>query len=101
MVLLRHEVGDVMRDFRLKRGMTLRDVASSSSVSLGYLSDLERGQKEASSEILLSIAGALSVPLSELLHEVADRLALFEEFVPETLVSDTVPEEFFAEHVHE
>jgi transcriptional regulator with XRE-family HTH domain len=101
MVLLRHEVGDVMRDFRLKRGMTLRDVASSSSVSLSYLSDLERGQKEASSEILLSIAGALSVPLSELLHEVADRLALFEEFVPETLVPDTVPEEFFAEHVHE
>jgi len=96
MVLLRHEVGDVMRDFRLKRGMTLRDLADSANVSYSYLSELERGQKDASSLVLHSIARGLGMPLSEFLYEVADRLALFEEPIP-----DTIPEDFFAEHVHE
>ena len=52
MVLVRQEIGDVLRDFRLQKGRTLRQVASKASVALGYLSEVERGQKEASSEIL-------------------------------------------------
>jgi transcriptional regulator with XRE-family HTH domain len=95
MILLRHEIGDVLRDFRTGRGMTLRDVSERSSVALGYLSELERGQKEASSEILACIAQGLNVPLSQLLHEVANRLSLFEEFTSEAQIPDTIPEDFF------
>lgn len=95
MILLRHEIGDVMRDYRTERGMTLRDISERSNVALGYLSELERGQKEASSEILACIAQGLNVPLSELLYEVADRLSLFEEFTPEAPIPDTIPEDFF------
>ena len=47
MVLVRQEIGDVLRDFRLQKGRTLRQVASKASVALGYLSEVERGQKEA------------------------------------------------------
>ena len=55
MILVRQEIGDVLRDFRLQKGRTLRQVASKASVALGYLSEVERGQKEASSEILASV----------------------------------------------
>ena len=48
MVLVRQEIGEVLRDFRLQKGRTLRQVASKASVALGYLSEVERGQKEAS-----------------------------------------------------
>lgn len=78
MVLVRHEIGDVLRDLRLQKGQTLRQVASRASVALGYLSEVERGQKEASSEILASVAEALDTPISVILHEVSDRLALLE-----------------------
>jgi len=78
MVLVRHEIGDVLRDLRLQKGQTLRQVASRASVALGYLSEIERGQKEASSEILASVADALDTPISVILHEVSDRLALLE-----------------------
>jgi transcriptional regulator with XRE-family HTH domain len=100
-ILLRHEIGDVLRDYRLERKMTLRDVSSSASVALGYLSELERGQKEASSEILHSIAGALNVPLSQLIRETANRLALFEDLTSSTPVPDTIPEEFYVERVND
>lgn len=79
MPILRNELGDVLRDARLTQGKTLRDVSSGARVSLGYLSEVERGQKEASSELLNSICYALDVPMSEILHEVADRFALAEE----------------------
>ena len=59
MVLVRQEIGDVLRDFRLQKGRTLRQVAGEASVALGYLSEVERGQKEASSEILAAVADAL------------------------------------------
>jgi len=95
MILMRHEVGDVLRDYRLEREMTLRDVSTKASVALGYLSELERGQKEVSSEILHSITGALDVPMSQFLHEVADRLALFEGFTPNIPIPDTIPEDFY------
>ncbi len=78
MILLRSLLGDVLRDRRRDQGRTLREVSSAARVSLGYLSEVERGQKEASSELLGSICGALDVPLSQVLREVSDNLALVE-----------------------
>ncbi|PRY02633.1 helix-turn-helix domain-containing protein [Allonocardiopsis opalescens] len=78
MVLLRHLLGDVLRQLRLRQGRTLREVSADARVSLGYLSEVERGQKEASSELLASICRALGVPLSHVLRDVADQLALAE-----------------------
>ena len=63
-LLLREEIGDVLRSARLEQGRTLREVSSRAKVSLGYLSEVERGQKEASSELLASICKALDLPLS-------------------------------------
>jgi transcriptional regulator with XRE-family HTH domain len=79
MVLLRRLLGDVLRERRRSQGRTLREVSSTARVSLGYLSEVERGQKEASSELLGSICDALDVPMSEVLREVSDNLALAEE----------------------
>lgn len=96
MILMRHEVGDVLRDFRLHRGMTLRQVAKQGNLALGYLSEVERGQKEISSELLQSVANALDVPLSAVLIEVGQRLALFEEAEkPPVKVPDVVPDYFY------
>ncbi|MET0480254.1 MAG: helix-turn-helix transcriptional regulator [Mycetocola sp.] len=94
MILVRQEIGDVLRDFRLQKGRTLRQVASKASVALGYLSEVERGQKEASSEILASVADALETPISVIMREVGDRLAVLEGIEP---IPDTVPDEFVAE----
>ena len=89
MVLVRQELGDVLRDFRLQKGRTLRQVASKASVALGYLSEVERGQKEASSEILASVAEALDTPVSVIMREVGDRLAVIEQLdVPDSLPAD-------------
>jgi transcriptional regulator with XRE-family HTH domain len=74
-MLLRHRLGDVLRDARQEQGRTLREVSKQARVSLGYLSEIERGQKEASSELLASICGALDVPLSMVLHSVSQRIA--------------------------
>ncbi len=78
MVLLRHLLGDVLRRLRLRQGRTLREVSAAARVSLGYLSEVERGQKEASSELLAAICSALGVPLSRVLGEVSDGFALAE-----------------------
>jgi transcriptional regulator with XRE-family HTH domain len=78
MVLLRHMLGDALRRLRLRQGRTLREVSAAARVSLGYLSEVERGQKEASSELLASICGALGAPLSQVLREVSDQFALAE-----------------------
>ncbi len=78
MVLLRHLLGDALRRLRLRQGRTLREVSAAARVSLGYLSEVERGQKEASSELLASICGALGAPLSHVLREVSDSFALAE-----------------------
>jgi transcriptional regulator with XRE-family HTH domain len=75
MVLLRRLLGDVLRRHRLRQSRTLRDVSSAAGVSLGYLSEVERGRKEASSELLAAICGALEVSLAEVLREVSDDLA--------------------------
>jgi len=99
MVLVRQEIGDVLRDFRLQKAMTLRQVASRASVALGYLSEVERGQKEASSEILASVADALDTPISVIMREVGDRLAVVEgvSFTSRVTVPDTLPDDLVAE----
>ncbi|MFE3144015.1 helix-turn-helix domain-containing protein [Streptomyces scopuliridis] len=78
MILLRRLLGDVLRRQRQRQGRTLREVSSSARVSLGYLSEVERGQKEASSELLSAICDALDVRMSELMREVSDELSLAE-----------------------
>jgi transcriptional regulator with XRE-family HTH domain len=78
MVLLRHLLGDVLRRMRQRQGRTLREVSTTARVSLGYLSEVERGQKEASSELLAAICTALGTPLSQVLREVSDNFALAE-----------------------
>ena len=78
MVLFRRSLGDILRSRRAELGMTLREVSSSARVSLGYISEIERGQKEASSELLFSLCEALDMPLSDVLREVADAVALEE-----------------------
>ncbi|UTX52273.1 helix-turn-helix domain-containing protein [Leucobacter aridicollis] len=95
MLLVRQEIGDVLRDFRLQKGRTLRQVAGDASVALGYLSEVERGQKEASSEILAAVADALDTPLSVILGEVSERLAIVEglSLPMQSSVPDTVPVE--------
>ncbi len=78
MTLLRTQLGNTLRGHRLRQHRTLRDVSGAARVSLGYLSEVERGQKEASSELLASLCAALDVPLSAVLAEVADAVALEE-----------------------
>ncbi|WAL41610.1 MULTISPECIES: helix-turn-helix domain-containing protein [Brevibacterium] len=89
MTLVRTEIGDTLRATRRQQNRTLRDVSTGASVSLGYLSEIERGQKEASSELLASICEALDMPVSALLREVSDRMALSEG----VQIPDTVPAE--------
>jgi transcriptional regulator with XRE-family HTH domain len=74
MAVLRQVVGETLRGMRLRQRRTLREVSSSARVSLGYLSEVERGQKEPSSELLAAICSALDVELSELFREVTDTL---------------------------
>ncbi|MCW2745659.1 MAG: helix-turn-helix transcriptional regulator [Mycobacterium sp.] len=79
-VVLRQVLGDCLRDRRQTQGRTLREVSAAARVSLGYLSEVERGQKEASSELLAAICDALKTPLADLLedaaHEVRARTAV-------------------------
>ena len=74
MTLLRRVLGDTLRGRRLRQRRTLREVSGAARVSLGYLSEVERGQKEASSELLASICDALDVRLSDLLSEVSETM---------------------------
>lgn len=78
MIVLRRHLGDELRRQRLRQQRTLREISRSARVSLGYLSEVERGQKEPSSELLSSICGALEVPLSQVLRNVSDDVALAE-----------------------
>ncbi|GIG86698.1 hypothetical protein Pen02_16340 [Plantactinospora endophytica] len=78
MVLLRRVIGDALRARRQGQHRTLREVSSAANVSLGYLSEIERGQKEASSELLAAICDALGARLSELLRDVSDTVEVAE-----------------------
>ncbi|MBT1164086.1 helix-turn-helix domain-containing protein [Bifidobacterium felsineum] len=73
-VSLREAIGHVLRDLRTRDRRTLREVSEKAGVSLGYLSEVERGQKEASSELLSSIADSLGVSTAQMLRMVADYL---------------------------
>ena len=79
MVLLRKVIGDALRARRLAQHRTLREVSTAANVSLGYLSEIERGHKEASSELLASICDALGARLSEMLNDVSATFALAEQ----------------------
>jgi transcriptional regulator with XRE-family HTH domain len=85
-VLLREAIGDRLRHARTNQRRTLREVSRAARVSLGYLSEVERGRKEASSELLAAICDALELPLSQLLHHVASDLGAMDS------VEHTVPE---------
>ena len=91
MVLFRRQLGDVLRGERMRRGMTLRELSSGARISLGYISEIERGQKEASSELLASLCEALDVPLSEVLREVSDTVATEEARIAAEAVVERVP----------
>jgi transcriptional regulator with XRE-family HTH domain len=84
-VLLRRVLGDSLRAERLAQRRTLREVSGAARVSLGYLSEVERGQKEASSELLASICDALNVQLSDVLRDVTDTLSVAEQ-VPQGIL---------------
>jgi transcriptional regulator with XRE-family HTH domain len=87
--LLREVLGDVLREARITQGRTLRQVSDSARVSLGYLSEVERGRKEASSELLSAICDALDVPLSQLLTDASEQLAVRESQGPNVADSPT------------
>jgi transcriptional regulator with XRE-family HTH domain len=91
MVLFRRLLGDVLRDQRMRRGMTLREVSAEARVSLGYISEIERGQKEASSELLASLCSALDLPLSDVLREVSEAVALEEAALAPTPITVAAP----------
>ena len=74
MTLLRTHIGSTLRSARVAQGRTLRDVAKGARVSLGYLSEVERGQKEASSELLNSICAALELQLSAVIADISLQL---------------------------
>ncbi|NBR94132.1 MAG: XRE family transcriptional regulator [Actinobacteria bacterium] len=74
--LLRSHIGAALRRVRSEQGQTLRQLSREASVSLGYLSEIERGQKEASSELLAAICAALQLPISQLLLEVSESMTL-------------------------
>ncbi len=81
-VLMRELLGTTLREFRMSAAMTLREVSSVARVSLGYLSEVERGQKEASSELLNAICGALDVSLADVLRRVSDKVDALEKVTP-------------------
>jgi transcriptional regulator with XRE-family HTH domain len=78
MVLFRRLLGDVLRRHRQRQGRTLRHVAAAARISLGYLSEIERGRKEASSELLAALCEALDVSLADILREVSHDMAVLE-----------------------
>ena len=91
MVLFRRLLGEVLRAHRVEQGRTLRQLSADARVSLGYMSEIERGRKEASSELLAAICSALDVPLSEVLLGVADAVALEETAMGLRLSKDLEP----------
>lgn len=78
MSLLRRVIGAVLRRVRLRQRRTLREVAQEAGVSLAYLSEIERGRKEVSSEVLAAICAALGLRLMDLLDEAREELSRLE-----------------------
>jgi transcriptional regulator with XRE-family HTH domain len=91
MAMFRRLLGDVLRERRLEQGLTLRQVSAEARVSLGYISEIERGQKEASSELLASLCTALDAPLSAVLHDVSRAVAVEEAATAPTPITGRRP----------
>ena len=91
MVLFRRLLGEVLRSQRMRQGRTLREISADARVSLGYISEIERGQKEASSELLASLCSALDAPLSEVLRDVSEAVAVEEAASAPTPISTRRP----------
>jgi transcriptional regulator with XRE-family HTH domain len=91
MAMFRRQLGDVLRERRLEQGMTLRQVSAEARVSLGYISEIERGRKEASSELLSSLCSALDTPLSEVLRHVSEAVAVEEAATAPTPINARRP----------
>lgn len=89
MILLRTHIGSALRAARIEQNRTLRDVAKSARVSLGYLSEVERGHKEASSELLNAICAALDLSLSTILLDVTNVVRAQEAPLPTLQVVET------------
>ena len=88
-MLLRNVLGETLREIRSAEGRTLREVSSAARVSLGYLSEVERGRKEASSELLSAICSALRFPLSRVLTDAGERMARHERAALVTIDAGT------------
>ncbi|GLU48564.1 helix-turn-helix domain-containing protein [Nocardiopsis ansamitocini] len=73
--LLRHLIGDALRRVRQEQGRTLREVADAAQVSMPYLSEIERGRKEPSSEVLAAVYRALDLRLIDLVGDVGEQLS--------------------------
>jgi transcriptional regulator with XRE-family HTH domain len=89
-MLLRHAIGDVLRRMRQQQGRTLREVAKAARVSVPYLSEVERGRKEASSEILAAVCLALGVSMRALLDQ-AGAVLSYESLPIEPLPNEQLP----------
>ncbi|KHL17750.1 transcriptional regulator with XRE-family HTH domain [Mumia flava] len=87
MAVLRRLIGEVLRARRMAKGLTLRDVSASARVSLGYISEVERGQKEPSSELLAALCEALDVPMSQVLRDVSALMEIQEQSTLETALA--------------
>ncbi|MBW9205446.1 helix-turn-helix domain-containing protein [Mumia sp. zg.B53] len=87
MTVLRRLIGEVLRARRMARGLTLRDVSAAARVSLGYISEVERGQKEPSSELLAALCDALDVPMSQVLRDVSALLEIQEQSTLEASIA--------------
>lgn len=96
MVLFRRTLGEVLRAARVEQGLTLREVSKEARVSLGYISEIERGQKEASSELLASLCAALDLPLSQVLRDVSMAAAIEEGILAPVPLSVSRPAEVVA-----
>ncbi|MEP6815036.1 MAG: helix-turn-helix transcriptional regulator [Marmoricola sp.] len=89
MVLFRDNLGSVLRAERMRQQMTLRELSGEARVSLGYISEIERGHKEASSELLAALCDALDLRLSKVLREVSDSVAVEEQRLAAEIASIT------------
>ena len=78
MITVRKLLGEVLKDIRVDQGLTLRELSEKSAVSLGYISEIERGKKEVSSEVMFSLCKALDVPLSQVFGEITTEMKVLE-----------------------
>ena len=99
MIVLREVIGQELRRLRRDQGRTLREVSNSARVSLGYLSEVERGQKEASSELLAAICRALAAPLSEVLEAVSHEAAVQERVALARAAAHVAPGAVKSDHI--